>query len=104
MSENAYNIGRLGIHKKEREVEDCIYALYLLLYHSLSYLVAAGAVDLLSLEPVLEVLDLLAVLPVVVLVSLVVLLSPGDEVALPSALSAFLPSPFFSLATALVLL
>ena len=81
-------------------MEDCIYALYLLHYYSLSYLVAAGAVDLLSLESVLEVLDLLAVLPV----SLVVLFSPGDEVALPSALSAFLPSPFFSLASALVLL
>jgi len=54
---------------------------------------------LLALEPVLlELLELLAVV-----VSLAVLLSPWEDLALLSVLSAFLPSLLVSLVTALLL-
>src|SRR5436309_5797314 len=64
-----------------------------------AHFVVAGTVDLLSLE--LVFLELLAVL---VLFSLEVLLSPGEELALPFVLSSFLPSLLASLAIALLLL
>ena len=62
---------------------------------------AAVVVDLLSLELVLELLELLVALAVLELLSLELLLSPGEELVLPFVLSAFLLSPFVSLATVL---